>query len=132
MTEQLYRVIADRDKGDDPTWADINTHDRATYEYTNGGPAHVDQVIRIERPVSTTTSLEPMRLTDAEADSFHAAMQDQRPSVPTREQIAEALYENQFRGGYHAEWDRLVDDARDFWLSQADAVLALLRNGGTP
>ncbi len=46
--------------------------------------------------------------------------------LPTREQIGEALYENQFRGGYHVEWERLVDDARDFWLSQADAVLALL------
>lgn len=48
-------------------------------------------------------------------------------ALPTREQIAEALYETQFRNEYHADWDRLVDDARDFWLSQADAVLALIQ-----
>lgn len=62
MTEQQqYRVIADRDKGDDPQWADIKTHDRITYEYTNGGPARLDQVVRIERPVPTSD--EPVMLT---------------------------------------------------------------------
>jgi len=58
-------------------------------------------------------------------EGFAAGRHDVLRVYPTRDQLAEGLYEQQFRGGYHAEWDRLVGDARDFWLAQADAALTL-------
>jgi len=40
MTEQHYRVIADRDKGDDPQQSDIEEADRVTYGFIGRGFEH--------------------------------------------------------------------------------------------
>ena len=50
MTEQQYRVVADRDKGDDPQHTDVQAGDRYTLEAVEGFPSD-DPVVRIERPV---------------------------------------------------------------------------------
>lgn len=174
-----YRVVADRDKGDDPQPAMIQDGDRVTvvaYNAHDGSWQDGNEgIIRIERPVPTTD--EPVMLTYegckkyplgtvvADADGYWSrqqrhyvktsrntwasfwktptveqiteAVKEERnnlspcpsgylayvtepaiqtaPSVPTREQIAEALAK-----AYGWESDSEVD------LRAADAVLALL------
>jgi hypothetical protein len=100
MTEQQYRVIADI----------VNEWQRA---WPNLGAVEarmdlVSRLVRIEHPVPITGLPDPMRLTDAEADSFHEAMH--APHPPTREQIVQAL------GRYITE-------------GQYERVLALIQNG---
>lgn len=110
MTEQQYRVIADRDKGDDPQWDDVQIGDRYVGIATERGTP-LDPVVRIERPAPATGLPAPMTLTAAEQDSYTAAMAE--PSLPTREQIAEA-----------------IEDAIEVDIdTAADAVLRLLEGG---
>jgi len=54
MTDQQYRVIADRDKGDDPTWADVSKGDRYLAESRHEYDWDLDRILRIERPVPPT------------------------------------------------------------------------------
>lgn len=112
MTEQQYRVIADRDKGDDPSRANIRVGDRYTLQDTGDAD---DQLVRIERPVPTTDaphgeeveiegSFFPVAdlphilgahiraLDDAgQREKQHWIDHHEHPSLPTREQIAEAI-----------------------------------------
>lgn len=59
MTEQQYRVIADRDKGDDPTFADVDEGDRYT-AVSMPWDWEQDRVDRIERPVPTPDDMTAM------------------------------------------------------------------------
>lgn len=107
MTEQQYRVIADRDKGDDPQWDDVEIGDRVvtTPARMVGGEvtrtssrttmtaasAMTVDVLRIERQVPTTDEPKTKR---EQIVSDLAAMGQRmfsHPSVPTREQIADVL-----------------------------------------
>lgn len=101
MTEQQYRVIADRDKGDDPKVADICAGDRYTMQ-AERGPVFTDQVVRIERPVPNSdqptsgrdeawhawpgTEYSEREPHKALRDAFNAGWDARHPSVPTREQ----------------------------------------------
>ncbi|WP_336698206.1 hypothetical protein [Curtobacterium sp. USHLN213] len=84
LDQQQYRVIADRDKGDDPQWTDIVDGDRVLY--VSGSRLAMARIDRIERPVSTTdetatSSVHDMRGSREVPVALHP---------PTREQIAEA------------------------------------------
>ncbi|WP_065961246.1 hypothetical protein [Curtobacterium sp. UCD-KPL2560] len=76
-------------------------------------------------PAPAVTPLEPLHLTEAGAASFHAAMQDQHvpASLPTREQIAEAI-----RYVYDVEIAKVTTPGKPYPADYraADAVLALL------
>lgn len=140
-----YEIIADRDKGDDPQWVDIEIGDRYLVEMTEAPP---DPIVRIERPVPTIDVPEddPQDLRTQVANLVPLSMLDGRdpranvfevadeiiPVVlasvhpPTREQIIETM--------------RAVVDAEgpiDFEQSNRAAgaaaveaaVLALIQNG---
>jgi hypothetical protein len=64
MSEPQYRVIADRDKGDDPTWNDVHGGDRVTMTAGDISTFRSDQIVRIERPVPTTNLQESAGLED--------------------------------------------------------------------
>lgn len=117
MSEKQWRVVADRDKGDDPSVFDAEPGDLVVYRM--GEPDIALELVRIERPVPTTGLPDPMRLTDAEADSFHEAMH--APHPPTREQIAAAIH-----GGLA---DRGFDFEDDDTAHLTARVLALIQNG---
>jgi hypothetical protein len=148
MNEQQYRVIADRDKGDDPQWRDVSMGDRVvvTWGRNQWEPA------RIERPVPTTDEPEDERveawhyvadhpvfkqcyskeqpLLDSMLDRLNDLADMERtlvelaPHPPTREQVAEVL-------------DAAFDDYRPYCSeaghciksNAADDVLALIQNG---
>lgn len=108
MTEQQYHVIADRDKGDDPKWPDIEPGDRyVAIARDLETRSDDDQVVRIERPVPTTD--EP-----------------QKPSVPMREQIAVELIEK-LRTTGSVPIDRVWSRWRELFREYDDAVLALIQ-----
>lgn len=107
MTEQQqYRVIADRDKGDDPTWNDVHGGDRVAMTAGDISTFMSDEIVRIERPVPTTdepkhqvmclpidvyeASIGMLRLHGAEATADMLRDEAEPPPLPTREQIAEA------------------------------------------
>jgi len=144
MTEQQYRVIADRDKGDDmdAAWWGQATGDRITEIVVGPGETRVD---RIERQVPTTDE-SPRRsfIVTPNSDRYEAfdiedALINSRsflpegvrvqpsPHPPTREQIAEAIRNSDWDslGNWDAEPERIKDDYR----KNADAVLALIQNG---
>lgn len=112
MTEQQYRVVADRDKGDNPKSHDIENGDR----YVLDGPYLSDmQILRIERPVPTEHCLSTGHHDGHEwgghdgqtgtgywCTGFDAA--DQHPSVPTREQIADAIEQDERVQTWHKIW----------------------------
>ncbi|PZE33974.1 hypothetical protein DEJ21_14085 [Curtobacterium sp. MCSS17_006] len=111
MTEQQqYRVIADRDKGDDPQWVDVKARDRYTADAA-GRPSDDDTVVRIERPVPTTVVIHEL--------VGLPLPPDEPSSLPTREQIAEVIQ----RADQTARW------GENRYEVQADAVLALLQKG---
>lgn len=58
MVQQDYRVIADRDKGDNPSIADVRRDDRVTYVEEAYGR---QQIIRIERPVRVDNPMRTVR-----------------------------------------------------------------------
>lgn len=126
MTEQQqYRVIADRDKGDNPYAEMREPGDRVTY----GNPAHI--IVRIERPVTTEHCL-----STAQHDGHEWAAHEGQPGTgywcpgfdaadehpPTREQIADAIWKAL---PYEAQEAMLTTDADE----AAEAVLALIQNG---
>ncbi len=148
MTEQQYRVIADRDKGEDPQERDSRAGDRLTFIATE---SYGKLLVRIERPAPPSELGVPLLLTDVEADSFTAAMQDPPPMpLPTREQIAAAIAKSEDADYWvdeianwedREEWEREAHaedrpcsayDDRDYYLSTADDVLALLTQPGPP
>lgn len=139
MSEQQYRVIADRASMADESW--IAEGDRVTYGSVSSTGELV--IVRIERPLPTTdepedetqdlrtqvANLVPLSMLDGRdprANVFEVA--DEIISavlaaialpLPTREQIAEAI--SQAVGGYNQN-TRTIQHA-------ADAVLALIQNG---
>lgn len=147
--QQEYRVIADRDKGDDPQWGQVESGDRVWFS----GPR--DDVDRIERPVPTTN--EPEFGWDAcPSTAAHAAHEWNvnegevgfgsrcagiaAPSLPTREQIAEVVAEaNAVRGAYLSFWgahssNDIARVGREPSMPPTPAIdawsLALLQKGG--
>lgn len=141
MAEQQYRVIADRDKGDDPQEGTILVGDRYTFESVSnewvGGDT--DVLVRIERPAPTTDEpSEQWTPSTAQVRSHYVFDQSNRwdaergaafdrwltsvssPPPPTREQIAEVLRESDPEG---------AAEVVDFYYTQADALLALIQNG---
>lgn len=57
MVQQDYRVIADRDKGDEPQWDEVRLGDRTTSVVISGeGQGSMTRLVHIERPVPTTDS----------------------------------------------------------------------------
>lgn len=150
MTEQQYRVIADRDKGDDPTKSMAQEGDLLIFRMGKKGELSI--LVRIERTVLTTdepqSELSDVQYREADeawmwyADEaefhVHDVVQEQfidgylaalkaHPSShpPTREQIAEAIYT--VRAGSDQNWHKAA--FRDDYLKEADAVLALLQKG---
>lgn len=62
-------------------------------------------------------------------EAFRAGWRANEPSLPTREQIAEALY---LDDADHEDWAWATEEsemARAAYLKNADAVLALLQKG---
>jgi hypothetical protein len=145
MTDQQWTVVADRDKGDDPTIDDITVGDRYTMQ-AEAGAVFTDQVVRIERQVPTAekpnTSAsnlaivdlgEASRCADVGLDALIDYLGDlprlPSPHPPTREQIAEALYLDDADHedlSWASEANLLT---REAYLKNADAVLALIQNG---
>lgn len=137
MTEQQYRVIADRDKGDDMLAAisALEDGDRVTYIYDTE-PS--DMIVRIERPVPNTDG-EPhsaaayrayfasnVEGVNHSATAFRAgwdAAQVLIPSVPTREQFAEELIEK-LRATGSVPVDRIWARWRELFREYDDAALA--------
>ncbi|PZF11782.1 hypothetical protein [Curtobacterium sp. MCLR17_034] len=127
MTEtQQYRVVADRDKGDDPH---INyAQDGDLLAFRKGREFEPDYLVRIERPVPTEHCL-----STAQHDGHEWAAHEGQPGTgywcpgfdaaedhpPTREQIAEVMQ----RADQTARW------GENRYEVQADAVLALFQNG---
>lgn len=129
MTEQQYRIIADRDKGHLPVYADVQTHtDRVTVEQY-GQPT--EYIVRIERPVPTTGcprcegrgGLLNTHGEDSDCPRCGGAGSE-HPSVPTREQIAEMLFHAEYSDT--DRWDLVREHGREPYLCMADAVLNLL------
>jgi len=123
MSEQQYRVIADKKKGDDPYAEMREPGDRVTY----GNPAHI--IVRIERPVPTEhclgTHYHDSHLWTGKPGTHYWCKGYAAPDeiLPTREQIAEVVLD-----GFHAP----DGDHPSWWinpLATADAVLALLQKG---
>jgi hypothetical protein len=87
-----YRVIADRDKGADPTWNDVSVGDRYTAIATVR-TYEDDPVVRIERPVPTTCTCPPLATSQEPEPDENCPRHGRLPSPhpPTREQIAEVL-----------------------------------------
>lgn len=77
MSEQQYRVIADRDKGDDLSWHDVEPEDRYT-SIKSDGP-YPDPLMRIERPVPTTDEPQAGRYDNLRADLATMARQERTP-----------------------------------------------------
>lgn len=122
MSEQHYRVIADRDKGDDPTWNDVHGGDRVTMTAGDISTFRSDEIVRIERPVPTTdepedetqdlrtqvANLVPLSMLDGRdprANVFEVAdeiisavLAAIAPTLPTREQIAAMLSAHRIAG----------------------------------
>lgn len=115
MTGQQYRVIADRDKGDDPYAEMREPGDRVTY----GNPAHI--IVRIERPVPTEhclgTHYHDSHLWSGKPGTHYWCKGYAAPDeiLPTREQIAEAIWD-----------DSLLLELPEN-LERVDHVLALLQ-----
>lgn len=119
MTEQQYRLIADRDKGDDPYKDDVREGDRVTSVAVLEGTMRTGQVLlaridRIERPVPTTD--EPKRC--EQCDDFEPETHE-HPSTPTRDEVADELIEKLPPKVSHA----LDEDQLD---AIADAVRGML------
>lgn len=120
MNEQQYRVIANRDKGDDPRHADVQPGDRYTLEAVEGFP-----VVRIERPVATEHCLStahhaahnwganPNVDGGVWCPGFDASDELPTPHLPTREQIA----------AVRVAQAHLVTDGHDEAARALDAVL---------
>lgn len=107
MTEQQYRSIADRDKGDAIDWdakPDLRTR--------------VADLV----PLSLLDGRDPRRDVFEVADQIFAVVQ---ASVPTREQIVEAAE----KAGRDWELMRNPEERRSMGECVADAVLALFQNG---
>lgn len=122
-SRKQYRVIADREKGDDPRWADAQSGDRFTHVGILGGES---RLVRIERPVPTADTRSQMeRDSDALDELRRTPVPVESPSLPTREQIAEVIYTE--RAGSSQNWHKAA--FRDDYLKEADAVLALLQKG---
>lgn len=89
MTEtQQYRVVADRDKGDDPHINYAQDGDLLTFR--KGREFEPDYLVRIERPVPTTDDWMYEHSDQCRCGSC-PTLPASHP--PTREQIAEALTE---------------------------------------
>lgn len=126
-TGQPYRVIADRDRGDDIEAVSENFKigDRGTYEVVDtAGNAHL---IRIERPVPTNDEhctggddcTAPTHVHGCFADDGSCSTPDEHKpslSLPTREQIAAAMEPDPA----DRDWQTVL---------YADRVLALLQKG---
>lgn len=111
MSEQQWRVVADRDKGDDIRKRFMRG-DRVTF----GSDADGSTVpVRIERLEPTAD--EPMDVFQAEA--LRARGGHPSPHPPTREQIAAAVCSVLDPGAYPVDQDYAV----------AERVLALIQNG---
>ena len=137
MTEQHYRVIADRDKGDDPQQSDIEEADRVTYGFIGRGFEH--GIVRIERPVPTTNEPPEADATPDEAfelgevhgyDKGYADGLAASPHPPTREQMhTERPYDEPTDHEYGAwETDALEEHALDI-LAVVSHRRALIQNG---
>lgn len=119
FSAQQYRVIADRDKGDDPRDVEQRPGDRLIYSETVGVVLEGPILVRIERPVLPLHCLSTAHHEEHDwgggnwCPGFGAS--DERPSVPTRAQIADVLAD-------HYAWGRADEEDR----AAADAVLALL------
>jgi len=156
MSDQQYRVVADRDKGDDPRLTTPQDGDVMWWRALYGGAPR--ELVRIERPVPATheprkpelvtlhlyrdTCVGGLFLSGRELDrTLHEHVEaltirrDRLPSPhpPTREQVAEALWHVGRDECDHRLWNR-VKDMPDAEFTQqcwqgADAVLALFQNG---
>lgn len=145
MTEQQYRVTADRDKGDDPDHDDVREGDRVTTVAVVEGTIQTGRVLRaridrIERPV---VKCEHGRIVFYVEDNETRCVKCgvvisdgqpvERPPVPTREQIADyselradlATMARQERTPDHWAIGRNQRTARSA-LSAIDTLLALL------
>lgn len=136
MTEQQqYRVIADRDKGDDPQWEDVRYGDLVTTEHIYGADS-APVLVRIERPVPTAGEpdwqIERNRTLVARLRDDHGAVRERMEEAadrierleagtvahpPTREEIAEVV----------ARWRRDLDTGTGPELE--DRLVALIQNG---
>lgn len=138
MAEQQYRVIADRDKGDDPREDAILVGDRYTFESVSnewvGGDS--DPLVRIERSVPAEHCLstahhgghewggyDGQAATGYWCEGFDAS--DEAPYPPTREQIAEAIAAELRTGNETAHSVQATRRVQQL----TDAVLALIQNG---
>lgn len=150
MSEQQWRVIADRDKGDDPKIGDAEDGDLLAFR--KGREFETDYLVRIERPVPTADEHEPIDTLNLgyyrtrvqcscgrswwfgehEGDPTHdeAKIEHEQPSPhpPTREQIALAIA-FATDGMTEKAWANASQDYCDEMLAGADAVLALIQNG---
>lgn len=152
-----YRVIADRDKGDEPDGFDINDGDRVTYEYGTR-----TRRVRIERPVPTpdeppvtdTSSGEHRRVIRHVGDDLpicdtcinvlglnvrwdHAVLRHEREGITP----AEALPSPSLPTRDQIAWQKLRSLRDDLFestdaafepdevIEELDAVLALLQKG---
>lgn len=140
MIEQQYRVIADRDKGDDMSWHDVEEGDRHT-SIKSGGP-YPDPLMRIERPVSTNVEPDDLRAfvldeLNGQIDSLDETVTQEdmgrvllelrdsvrdgtwrsASSTPTREQIEKVV----------TRWRRDLDTGTGPELE--DRLVALFQNG---
>jgi hypothetical protein len=136
MSEKQWRVIADRDKGDDPQVSDLNNGDRATVIVMNDDPAD-DKVVRIERPVPTEHCL-----STAHHDGHEWGAHESQPGTgywcpgfdateahpPTREQIAEAVEAVAEAYAPVRDWDTELMYPDDTWDALV-ALHALIQNG---
>lgn len=125
MTEQQYRVVADWDKGDDPTRSMAKDGDLLVFRASEGGG--LSKLVRIERPVPTadepvqdgplTRGLEQSRRGET-VDLGSFAQYAEHPPVPTREQIADLI-------ALHYGWGKADEEDRE----AGDALLTLLQKG---
>lgn len=127
MTEQQWTVIADRDKGDDPSIDDVQKGDRFTFEALDGT---TDRLIRIERPMPVSERRQALRQMAQEGQRLQQ-VQDAGREMPTREQIAEVLYRHEWPVEVNpTPWNELdYASWQSEYLAAADAVLALIQNG---
>jgi hypothetical protein len=157
LWSRKYRVIADRDKGDDPQWDDVRLGDRTTSVVISGeGQGSMTHLVRIERPMPTTVEHKAVNTLNLgyyrtkvecscggswwfgehEGDPTHdeakTAHLQPSPHPPTREQIAEAIEQDQRVQTWHTIWAYVckhqpqpVGDER----TAEQYVLALLQNG---
>ncbi|MDF2895749.1 MAG: hypothetical protein K0Q46_2535 [Rhodococcus erythropolis] len=124
MTGQDYRVIADRDNGDNPSWHDVAPEDRYT-SIKSDGP-YPDPLMRIERPVPIADARSQMeRDSDALDELRRTPVPVEHPSLPTREQIAEAIAAELRTGNETAHSVQATRRVQGI----TDAVFALLQKG---